>query len=117
MGDMTRGTMKTGEALPFMPSARLGGLARWDNGRLSVEGEFRHAFAQDRVPEAVSEDDPSGVATAAYNLVNFSVGWNVLAGDRSSSITLRADNLFDAKYADFAFNPGRNLSLIYKVLF
>jgi iron complex outermembrane receptor protein len=124
MGDMTRGSLKTGEALPFMPAARLGGLARWDNGLLSADGEFRHAFAQDRVPASVTEGDPSAIATTSYNLMNVSVGLNLPSAGRLNTLTLRVDNLLDEKYADatsrlksFAFNPGRNFSLVYKVLF
>jgi iron complex outermembrane receptor protein len=124
MGDMTRGSLKSGEPLPFMPAARLGGLARWDNGLLSADGEFRHAFAQDRVPASVTDGDPSAIATDSYNLLNLSVGLNLPSAGRQNTLTLRVDNLFDEKYADatsrlksFAFNPGRNFSLVYKVLF
>ena len=104
-GDMLRGELKdTKEPLPFMPAARVGGLARWDNGRYSLGGEVRHGFKQDRVPDAVSEDDPSGLATDAF--------------------TLRVDNIGNTKYRDatsriktFAYNPGRNVSLVDRVLF
>jgi len=43
---------------------------------------------------------------------------------RVQNITLRVDNLLDAKYRDatsrikdFTFNPGRNVSLVYKLYF
>jgi iron complex outermembrane receptor protein len=125
MGDLVRGDLAaTHEPLPFMPAARLGGLARWDNGRLSAEGEYRHAFAQNRVPPAVSESDPAGIPSASYDLFNASIGWTLSSGGRSTSITLRADNLLDEKYVDatsrlkgFAFNPGRNLALVYRLQF
>jgi len=125
MGDLVRGEFRaTREPLPFIPPARVGALARWDNGTFSAEGEVRHAFKQDRVPPAATEDDPSGVATDAFTLVNVSVGYNLTRGDRLTSITLRVDNLTDATYRDaasrikqFALNPGRNFSLVYKLLF
>jgi iron complex outermembrane receptor protein len=125
MGDMVRGQLTgSNEPLPFMPAARLGGSARWDDGRLSFGGEYRHAFEQNRVPAAVSAEDPSAIVAPAYNLVNLNAGWTVRTGDRVGSITLRADNIFDEKYIDatsrlkaFAFNPGRNFSIVYKVLF
>ncbi len=125
MGDMVRGTLTgNNEPLPFMPAARLGTHARWDDGRFLAEAEYRHAFAQDRVPPAVSEGDPSAIAAPAYNLLNFSLGWTLHAGEHVSSLTLRADNALDAKYIDatsrlkaFAFNPGRSFSLVYRVLF
>ena len=124
MGDLVRGELKDGTPLPFLPPARLGGLVRWDAKRFSANLEVRHAFKQDRVPPAVTPDDPSGIATDAYTIANVSLGWNIIAGGRVSSLTLRADNLTDAKYRDaasriksFAFNPGRNVSLVYKLLF
>ena len=123
-GDYVRGTFSDDTPLPFMPPARLLGSARFDDGRWSFEGEVRHGFAQDRVPAPATEDDPAGVATEAYDLVNLSAGYTFTAGGRVNSITLRADNLLDEKYRDatsrikhFAFNGGRNLSLGLRVLF
>jgi iron complex outermembrane receptor protein len=125
MGDMVRGQLKdTKEPLPFMPAARIGGLARWDNGRYSLGGEVRHGFKQDRVPAATTEDDPSALATDAFTIVNLSASLNLPFGDRVHALTLRVDNVGNTKYRDatsriktFAFNPGRNVSLIYRVLF
>ncbi len=125
MGDIVRGEFsETREALPYIPPSRVGALARWDNGTFSVDAELRHAFKQDRVPAAVSEDDPSGVATNAFTLLQMSVGYNLTRGEFLNSITLRVDNVTDEQYRDaasrikhFAFNPGRNFSLVYKVLF
>jgi iron complex outermembrane receptor protein len=124
MADIVRGRFEDGEPLPFIPAARIGGLARWDNGRFSVGGEVRHALAQNRVPPPATADDPSAVVTDAYTLVNLSAGLNVVTRGRTNSITLRVDNLLDERYFDaasrikhFAPNPGRNFSLVYKVLF
>lgn len=125
MGDLVRGALAANdEPLPFMPAARLGGHVRWDDGRMSAEAGYRHAFAQNRVPPAISDEDPSGIATPAYDLLNLSVGWTLRTGDRVNSITLRVDNALDEKYVDatsrlktFAFNPGRNFALVYRVLF
>jgi iron complex outermembrane receptor protein len=125
MGDMVRGYFKSsGVPLPFMPAARLGALARWDDGTRSVGAEYRHAFAQTRVPPAVTDADPAGMPTSAYNLVNLNFGYNLSLAGRVHSIMLRADNLLDERYVDatsriktFAFNPGRNLALVYRVEF
>jgi iron complex outermembrane receptor protein len=64
------------------------------------------------------------VPTEAYTLVNASAGFSFVGGAYVHSVTLRADNLFDEEYRDatsrikrFAFNPGRNVSLVYKLLF
>jgi iron complex outermembrane receptor protein len=124
MGDMVRGALHGGTPLPFIPAARVGVLARWDDGKRSLNAEVRHAFAQDRVPTAVIEDDPSAVATAEYTLVNVGTGFTFAHGGRTHSITLRADNLLDQRYREatsriksFAYNPGRNLAVVYKMLF
>lgn len=124
MGDLVRGDLKNGEAIPFIPAARLGALSRWDNAALSFDAEAIHAFSQDRVPPTASDDDPSGISTGSYTLVNVSLGYRFAKAGVTHSVTLRADNLLDKEYREatsriknFAFNPGRNLSLVYKVLF
>jgi iron complex outermembrane receptor protein len=125
MGDMVRGDLAaTREPLPFMPAGRLGALARWSPGRASLGAEYRHAFAQRRVPPAVSESDPAGFATGAYDLLDLSAGLTLPYDGRIHSLVLRIDNALDEKYVDatsriktFAFNPGRNVSLVYRVLF
>ncbi|HET9985032.1 MAG TPA: TonB-dependent receptor [Longimicrobiales bacterium] len=117
MGDALRGDFTRGGPLPFMPAARLGGSARWDDGRYSFSAEARHAFAQNRV-------SANETATGAYTLVDLAVGANLIAGGRVHNVTLRVDNLLDERYRDatsrikdFALNPGRNVSLVYRVLF
>ncbi|HEX6251540.1 MAG TPA: TonB-dependent receptor [Gemmatimonadaceae bacterium] len=124
MGDAVRGQLRGGTPLPFMPAARVGALARWQRGQLSLETDYRHGFAQTRVPPPATEDDPSAVATDAYDLVNVSLGYNLVGAGLYHTITLRVDNVFDERYRDatsrikqFAFNPGRNFALVYKVLF
>ncbi len=135
VGDVVRGALTTGTALPYLPAGRLGATGRWDDGRFSVDAEVRHAFAQSQVPASQLTDDaatalderaldPSATRTGAYTLVNLSVGFNALTGGRVTNLTLRADNLFDVRYVDatsriknFAANPGRNISLVYKLLY
>jgi iron complex outermembrane receptor protein len=124
MGDVVRGAFRDGTPLPFIPAARLGASARWDNGRLSLGGELRHGFKQDRVPPPTSDEDPSAIATDAFTVLDLSVGYTLIGGDRTHSIVLRADNVTDARYADatsrlksFAYQPGRNFGVVYKVVF
>lgn len=124
MGDALSGRFVDGGALPYMPPARIGGLVRYDGALLVLDAEYRHAFAQTRVPVAAAAGDPAAVATGAYDLVNVSVGYSFTAAGRLNSVTLRADNLFDAQYREaasriksFAFNPGRNVALVYRLLF
>ena len=124
MGDLVRGELASGDPLPFMPAARAGAIARYDDGRFSAGVSYRHVFAQDDVPLAATDDDPSAVATAAYDLFDLSAGWTVIRGGLVHNITFRVDNALDKRYREatsrikhFAFNPGRNVSLVYRVLF
>lgn len=124
MGDLVRGRLESGDPLPFMPAARAGGRARYDDGHFSAGVSYRHAFAQDDVPAAATDGDPSAIATAAYDLVDLSAGWTLIRGGLVHNITFRVDNALDKRYREatsrikhFAFNPGRNVSLVYRVLF
>jgi iron complex outermembrane receptor protein len=115
MGDLVRGDFIDGGALPFMPAARVGGSARWDDGTYSLGLEARHAFRQERA-------DPVEFRTDAYTLVNASAGLSLRRGGRIHSIVLRADNLLDEEYREptsriRVSSPGRNLSLVYRILF
>lgn len=117
MGDIVRGRFSDGGAIPFMPAARMGTSARYDNGRLSLGTEVRHTFAQDRAAE-------NEFAAGAYTLVDASLAYTLPFAGRAHTFTLRADNLLDVQYREaasrikeFAPNPGRNLSLVYRVYF
>lgn len=117
MGDVVRGRFQDGSPLPFMPAARVGGSARWDDGRLSVGGDVKHAFRQAKTPG-------DELRTNAYTVVNLQAAWTVLLRHSLQTITLRVDNVGDVMYRDatsrikaFAPNPGRNLSLVYRVTF
>ncbi len=124
VGDFVRGKFAGGDPLPFLPAARLGGLARFDDGRYSVELDYRHAFRQDRVPEPNSDEDPAAVATGAYDLVNLAATYSFAMRGLTHAFTLRVDNAFDARYREatsrlkgFAHGAGRNFSLGYRLLF
>ena len=124
MGDIVRGRLEYGEPLPFMPAARIGARGRYDDGRFSAGFEYRHAFAQTEVPAAATADDPSAVSTQQYDLFDLSAGWTLIRGGLVHNVTFRVDNAFDKRYREatsrikhFAFNPGRNVSLVYRVLF
>ncbi|HEX7242524.1 MAG TPA: TonB-dependent receptor [Longimicrobiaceae bacterium] len=127
MGDLVRGSFAGGAPLPFIPAARVGGSAGWDDGRYSVGLEARHSFRQDRVSQpdcAASDEGCVDVPTGAYTLVDLNAGFRFIVGNRVHTLTVRADNLLDESYREassrikaFAPNPGRNLSLVYRVLF
>ncbi|MEO7520769.1 MAG: TonB-dependent receptor, partial [Gemmatimonas sp.] len=144
VADMVRGRFTSGEALPFMPAARLGASLRWDTGRLFAGTDMRHGFAQERVSQPLcaradmvdigSEGElpvePGAaapcvdIATPAYTVVNISGGFTWIVGAASHSVTLRADNVADTRYFDassriksFTANPGRNLSVVYRLVY
>jgi iron complex outermembrane recepter protein len=116
-GDRVRGRFADDTPLPFMPSARLGGDLRWDDGTYSLGAETVHAFAQGEVPE-------HELATESYTLLDLSVGYTRTTGGLVHNLMLRAENVTDAVYREatsrikeLAPNPGRNLSLVYRLLF
>jgi iron complex outermembrane recepter protein len=117
-GDVVRGKLAGGGAIPFLPAARLAGTARWEPGSFSAGLALRHAFAQQRVSGGPD------VPTAAYTLLDLDAGLHIVRGGRRHGVTLRAANLFDREYRDaasrikrFAPNPGRNIALLYRVDF
>jgi iron complex outermembrane recepter protein len=117
-GDVVRAQLRDGSPVPFLPSARVGGSARWDDGSRSAGLGVRHAFRQHRV--ALEYEVP----TDAYTLLDMDVGYRVVRGGQVHSLSLRADNLMNVLYRDaasrikdFAPNPGRNVSLLYRVHF
>lgn len=115
--DVLRASDDWGEALPFMPPARLGGAARWDDGRWQLGGGVRHVFAQRRIPAGE-------FATDAFTLVEAHAGVRLVTGNRVHSLVLRGENLGDRLYRDatsrikdFAPAAGRNVSLLYRITF
>jgi iron complex outermembrane receptor protein len=127
MGDLVRGDFVDGGDLPFIPAARLGGSVRYEAGSWSAGAEVRHAFDQDRVSQPGcdrAEESCLDIPTAAYTLANLTGGYRLIRGQLVHSFTLKVDNLFDERYRDassrikaFALNPGRNVSLVYRMLF
>lgn len=121
MGDYVRASIRgSDDVLPYMPAGRVGASLRYDNGRLSAGGDVRRVFAQDRVT-----GDDLDVATDAYTLLDLSATYLfTLRSAQVHSVTVRIDNAFDTEYRDatsrikrFALNPGRNVALVYKLLF
>lgn len=121
LGDYTRARLRDGSGnLPYIPGGRLGASLRYDDGKISVGGDARRVFAQTH-----TSGDALDMPTDAYTLLNLSATYLFTAGGSTvHSVTLRADNLLDEQYRDassriksFAFNPGRNLSVVYRLLF
>ena len=104
-------------ALPLLPplNGRVG--ARWDRPRWFVGGGVRGAATQDRLGDFETE-------TAGYGVVDMQAGVRLLLGDRLHAITLRVDNAFDRSFRDHLSRTkeiipeaGRNVSLLYRILF
>jgi iron complex outermembrane receptor protein len=64
------------------------------------------------------------VATGAYTLLDLNAGVTFAARGRLHSVLLRADDLADVRYHDaasrvksFVANPGRDVSLVYRLHF
>lgn len=120
MADAVRGRSTGGANLPFIPAARFGGSLRYDVGHWSVGGDARRVLKQTRV----AADNTNDVPTDSYTLLNLSGSWNVPSRRTLQTLTLRVDNLLDERFADatsrikaFTFNPGRNVSLVYRLGF
>lgn len=117
-GDVVRAELRDGSAVPFLPPARAAASIRWDDGTWSAGTGIRHAFRHDRIAPA------DEVPTDAYSLVDLDVGYRLVRGGQVHSLTLRAENMTNVLYRDaasrikdFAPNPGRNVSLLYRLQF
>lgn len=117
-GDLLRAAQQDGTPLSFMPPARMGVLARWDNGTFSAGGHVHHEFRQDRVGAAGESPTP------AHTLLRLYAGVRWTGAGMFHSFTLRAENLGDklhreatSRIKDFAPGPGRNVALLYRLYF
>jgi iron complex outermembrane receptor protein len=118
MGDHLHAEQANGTPLSFMPPPRLGGSARWDDGTFSLSTDVHRELRQDRVGAAAERPTP------AHTILRFTAGARFDLGGVVHSITLRAVYLTDethreatSRIKDFAPGPGRNLALLYRVLF
>jgi iron complex outermembrane receptor protein len=118
VGDYLRAEQEDGTPLSYMPAPRLGILARWDNGTLSLGGDVQHRFMQDRVGVGAVDE----MATPAHTLIRLHGGVRFHWAGRGHSAILRVDNLTNRLYHEatsvtkgYAPGPGRNLSVIYRV--
>jgi iron complex outermembrane receptor protein len=117
-GDLLHARQADGTPLSFMPPPRFGGFARWDNGTWSLGGELHHELRQDRVGSAQES------VTPAHTVFRMDAGFRFTRGGLVHSVTLRGENLGNdlhreatSRIKDWAPSPGRNLALVYRVLF
>jgi len=104
-------------SLPLLPplNGRVG--VRWDRPRWFAAVGARSAAAQEQLGDFETR-------TAGFTVADANIGLRVLIGDRLHAITLRVDNAFDRAYRDHLSRTkeiipeaGRNVSLLYRVLF
>jgi iron complex outermembrane receptor protein len=102
---------------PFIPplNGQIG--LRVDRTRWFAGAGARFAARQNRVGDF---EDP----TAGYIVPNANVGWRAVRGSQLHTVTLRVDNAFDREYRDHLSRiklimpePGRNVSLLYRLTF
>ena len=105
--------------LPFMPPLQGSANARYERAKYFIGAGWQGAARQDRVAA-----DEFEAATPGFGLWNAVLGYRFTALQRVHSITLRADNLTDVLYYDHLSRTkelfpeaGRNLSLVYRVVF
>jgi iron complex outermembrane receptor protein len=109
------GANGVGAPVPRIPPLRiLGGLSA-DAGRLNGRLEIEHDFAQNRVSALETP-------TAAFTLVNASVGWTPLPGNQKVRLLVSANNIFDVvarRHAsilkDYAPLAGRDVRVTLSV--
>jgi iron complex outermembrane recepter protein len=117
-GDTVRAERRdTGAPLPRIPASRFGGGLRYQGTSLSGSLFVRRTQSQDRFAEFET-------ATAAYTMVDASVGYRLISGRWVHDILLSGTNLGDelAKnhvsfLKDVAPLPGRDVRLTYRLSF
>jgi iron complex outermembrane receptor protein len=113
-----RGTLTgTDEPLPLIPplSGRVG--VRYETPGYFVGAGAKVASRQDRLGEFEE-------TTAGYTVLEAMAGYRFVALGRAHTLTLRADNITDQVYRDHLSRikdlmpqPGRSISLLYRVNF
>ncbi len=103
--------------LPLLPPLNGRVALRWDRPRWFASAGGRFIGAQERLGDFETR-------TAGATVAELHAGLRLLLGDRLHAITLRVDNVFDRAYRDHLSRTkeiipeaGRNVSLLYRVLF
>ena len=117
VGDVMRARDDEGGALPFMPAARLGGHARYDNRRVQLGASVRRQARQGEVPAGEYQ-------APGFTQVDGFAGVTWFAGPVMHGLVLRVDNAGNrltrdatSRVKDYAPNAGRNLALTYRLSF
>lgn len=123
--DVVYGTDITlSQPLPRMPPMRVGARVDYELGSWSFGAGVRHAFAQNRVPEAVFGTLDYQSPTAAYTFVDANISYTIQRDPWEARLFANATNLTDAEgrnatsfLKDVAPLPGRNFTLGVTLLY
>jgi iron complex outermembrane receptor protein len=117
VADFVRATIRSVGPAPRIPPMRLLGGLEAQSERLHGRVEVERTAAQDRLA-------PFETRTAGFTLVNASVMWKPIKGNRNTSLTLAASNLLDVdarRHASFLKDvaplAGRDIRLIGRISF
>ncbi len=105
------------QALPQVPPFKITGSIKYVNNDFEVGSRIRSASKQDRTGEFETETD-------GYSLVDLFSQYRFNTGKLLHTISLNLNNLLDETYfnhlsriKDLRPEPGRNISLLYRVYF
>ena len=117
VADYVRARIKSTGPVPRIPPLRLLGGIEAQSDRLNARAEFEYVDDQDRVADFETPTD-------GYTMVNASVSFRPLPGNRNTTILLSANNIFDVtarRHAsflkDFAPLAGRDLRATVRIGF
>ncbi len=110
----------------FVPASKFPPLTPPVQGRLELRYEASRVFAGANVRAAATQTRLGDfeTRTPGYGLAGLDGGVRMVRGGRLQTLTLRIDNLFDREYRDHLSRvkeimpePGRDVSLVYRVQF
>ncbi|WP_242129654.1 TonB-dependent receptor [Sphingobium sp. Sx8-8] len=111
LADYVRATIVGSGPAPRIPPLRLLGGLELQGDRMSLRGEIEHSFAQNRISDTETP-------TSGFTLVNASLSVKPFKGNDRTTITLSANNIFDAEarraasfLKDYAPLAGRDIRL------
>ena len=103
--------------LPMIPPLTGSIGASWSPGKFNLGGRLRHSAAQDRLGEFETR-------TSAYTVLDLHTQYRFTRGRLLHTASLRVDNLLNEEHFNHLSRikelfpePGRNVSLLYRVYF
>ncbi len=109
LGDYVHAEIVGSGPVPRIPPLRLLGGIEAQSDSLDARLEVEHSFAQDRVAAIETPTD-------GFTMVNASIAWHPFDGNRTTSLVLSANNIFDVEarrhasvLKDYAPLAGRDI--------